>query len=331
MTKIKFLSILNATSLHEGGGLNILNRFKVLKFDKIYFDSRFKNFFINFYLYKLFLEFFFLITSNKNTKITYLSGTPPIFKTSSYILCCFQNSNIFFSEHKNFFDWLFSKDLVRYLFFSFFKNNVDLWVTFSPYAKDLLLKNNIAEYKIKIINIFSVINKKKLVKKKIYDFIYPAVLLPHKNHINLIKALIILANKGLYPKVLLTLNNKEVLKSNFLKTIDKFKLQVTFKYYHNSITRAYRSSWALIYPSLTETFGLPILEAFENHLQIITSDRPYAIQFLQPTLVFDPKNPLDISNKIRKFMINKNTLNKNIVKTNKNNYLSLNESKKIFL
>ena len=331
MSKIKFLSILNATSIHQGGGRSILNEFNKIKFDKVYFDPRLKNRLVNSYLYKLYLEFILLFKSNKNTKIVYLSGTPPIFKSNSYIFCCFQNCNIFFFCHHNLFHWFFSKDFFRYLYFCIFKNNVDLWIVFSDYAKNLLLKNNIKEYKIKLLNLYTPFTKKKKNKKKIFDFIYPASLLPHKNHINLIKALIILANKGLYPKILLTLNKNEILTSGFLKFIDQFKLKVTFKYFHNSINKGYECSKALIYPSLRETVGLPLLEASNNGLYILAANRFYSKQFIKPLYIFDPLNPKNIAHKMRKFLIEKNFLTKTKLINHNINYLTIKKAKKLFL
>ena len=58
--------------------------------------------------------------------------------------------------------------------------------------KCLGLKNKVKEFKIKQLNIFE--NEKHKIRKnnRIYDFIYPATYKPHKNHENLLKALIIL-------------------------------------------------------------------------------------------------------------------------------------------
>ena len=43
-----------------------------------------------------------------------------------------------------------------------------------------------------------------------------------------------------------------------------------------------------IYPSLSESFGLGIIEAIENQCDIIGSDLPYTYAVCKPSLVFDP-------------------------------------------
>jgi hypothetical protein len=311
MNKKKLL-ILNATSLYQDGGLTILKKFLKYNFDKVYFDPRLKNLFTNPFLYKLYLDFYFFFNTGEKTKIIYLSGTPPVIKSKAYIICCFQNSNIFCNQ-SNFFKWLFSKDSVRYIFFSLFKKNVDSWLVFSPLAKFILAENGIQKKNIKLIKIFDFIKSKKKINQKKYDFIYPASILKHKNHLNLILALILLAKKKIYPKVLLTINKKEILNSVFIKLIFKFKLKVTCKYFYNSIDEAYNNSVALIYPSLNETIGIPIIEAYNHDLYILTSNRIYAKQFIKPSLVFDPLDPQDISNKIENFLIKKKLFKKGIL------------------
>jgi hypothetical protein len=297
----KKLLILNATSLHQGGGLAFLKKFLKYNFYKIYYDPRLKHIKTYPFLYKLYLDFYFFFNAKEKTKIIYLSGTPPIIKSKAFIICCFQNANIFFNKKIIPLDWFFSKDAIRYIFFYFFKKNVNKWIVFSPVAKFLLIKNGVRNSKISLLNLINL--KRKFYKnKKKYNFIYPASLLKHKNHLNLILALILLSKKNLYPKILLTIN-KKIEKDNIIfKLIFNFKLKVTFKYFKNSIDKAYRMSEALIYPSLNETIGLPIIEAYNFNLSILASNRAYAKQFIEPNLVFDPLSPEDIANKIEHYL-----------------------------
>ena len=84
-----------------------------------------------------------------------------------------------------------------------------------------------------------------------------------------------------------------------------------------------RQSKCLIYPSINETLGIPIIEAHENGLNIITSNLPYAKQFVTPDYLFDPLSVSSISRAISKYYLKKNVIfkKKNI---NTNHYLSKN-------
>jgi glycosyltransferase involved in cell wall biosynthesis len=333
MRENKIVSILNATSLHKDGGFRVLQIFKKLNFNSIYLDTRLTSSFIPSFIYKLYLDFFFLFQVKENTKILYLSGTPPIVPINAFIFCCFQNENIFYNKKNFFFEWFFSKDVFRYFFFIIFKKNVDLWIVFSPHAKTILLKKSIPEYKIKMINIFNNIKNKKKKYKKKYDFIYPAALMAHKNHRNLINALIILSKKNIYPKILLTLNSNETKISGILQLIRKFKLNIKFKHFtYSKMNYAYNSSHALIYPSLRETIGLPLLEAAYNNLTILASNKQFATQFITPDILFEPTNPNDIAKKIKFFLDRKNKfLSKLITKPLNNDFINFENAKEIFL
>jgi glycosyltransferase involved in cell wall biosynthesis len=55
----------------------------------------------------------------------------------------------------------------------------------------------------------------------------------------------------------------------------------------------YLSSKFLIFPSLTESFGLGLIEAIECGCMVIGADLPYTFEVCEPTLTF---NPLDEQN-----------------------------------
>ena len=52
----------------------------------------------------------------------------------------------------------------------------------------------------------------------------------------------------------------------------------------------YQSAEYLIYPSLSESFGLGIIEAVENGCKVVGADLPYLHEVCDPSIVF---NPLD--------------------------------------
>ena len=150
----------------------------------------------------------------------------------------------------------------------------------------------------------------------------------HKNHKNLILALIILSLINIRPKVLLTLTKDEIKKFKFINLIKKHKLDIVFKRFTNkNMNNAYSNSKVLIYPSLNETVGLPILEAAENNLIIIAAKLPYAYQFVTPNLTFDPLDPQEIANKI-KYALSKNIKSSPLID---NKLLTIKNAKQLFV
>ena len=66
----------------------------------------------------------------------------------------------------------------------------------------------------------------------------------------------------------------------------------------NKFLKKYNQCKALVYPSLNETIGLPIIEAKNRGLFLLCSKKPYSRQFFIPDLEFDPINPENIADKM---------------------------------
>lgn len=136
------------------------------------------------------------------------------------------------------------------------------------------------------------------LKNKQFDYLYVASGDPHKNHERLLEAWSILAQKKFYPSLCITLDpisNKSL--------VDRIEL---LKYEHginivnqpaqfDQISDLYKSSRCLIYPSLFESFGLPLLEAQEFGLDIIATESDYVRDVVDPQETFDPKSSLSIA------------------------------------
>lgn len=141
---------------------------------------------------------------------------------------------------------------------------------------------------------------------KTYDFIYVASGEPHKNHRSLIEAWIILAKKNIYPSLCLTLDplifNK--LLTEIAASIEAHRLNI-FNVGHipkESMYRYYVASGALIYPSLLESFGLPLIEAGNFNLPILASELDYVRDVVVPSETFNPYSPLSIARAVMRYL-----------------------------
>ncbi|MBD0379783.1 glycosyltransferase [Paenibacillus sedimenti] len=75
---------------------------------------------------------------------------------------------------------------------------------------------------------------------------------------------------------------------------------------YESIFKAYKSVDALIFPSLTETLGLPLLEAQEAGLPILAADLPYAREVCGSNAIyFNPRSKTAIMRSIGNFLKNR--------------------------
>lgn len=137
-----------------------------------------------------------------------------------------------------------------------------------------------------------------------FDFIYPASGELHKNHQNLIDAFIILAHDGYFPSLLLTLDEKKF--SEPLKSIqlakEKFSLNIHNMGFlpHGELLELYSSVRCLIYPSLYESFGVPLIEANRAGLSIVAGELDYVRDSIIPDQSFDPSSALSIARAIKR-------------------------------
>jgi len=131
-----------------------------------------------------------------------------------------------------------------------------------------------------------------------YDYLYVASGEPHKNHQRLLHAWILLANRGFRPSLCLTLDTQRdaVLCTWVEKLVKLHGLSVVNNPVPmGQISRLYAQSGALIYPSLFESFGLPLLEARRAGVPIIAAERDYVRDVAAPVVSFDPESTLSIA------------------------------------
>jgi glycosyltransferase involved in cell wall biosynthesis len=138
------------------------------------------------------------------------------------------------------------------------------------------------------------------------DFAYIATGEPYKNHKKLILAWVELSSHGIYPSLCLTVNrNTHPSLCDWIEEISlKYQLKLTNL---GSIPRLevlslYRKTKALIFPSLVESFGLPLVEASQLGLPIIASELDFVRDVVCPKETFDPNSVVSITRAVRRFL-----------------------------
>ena len=64
----------------------------------------------------------------------------------------------------------------------------------------------------------------------------------------------------------------------------------------------YQSCRSLIFPSLRESFGLPLLEASKLNIPILASELDYVYDVCEPEQTFDPSSPQSIARAVTRFL-----------------------------
>jgi glycosyltransferase involved in cell wall biosynthesis len=134
-----------------------------------------------------------------------------------------------------------------------------------------------------------------------HTFFYPSLFQNYKNHGLLVKAFILLAKSRPQINFILEL------------TIDDLLIEVPsnlqVKYYgmisRNETLQKINNATAVIYPSLIESYGMPLAEAIFLKTPIIASDLPYAHELLGDNgIYFNPNSAQSIKDSLDRFLEN---------------------------
>jgi glycosyltransferase involved in cell wall biosynthesis len=135
---------------------------------------------------------------------------------------------------------------------------------------------------------------------------YPAAIRAHKNHGMLIRALRLLRRQAAESMLELVFTGEGRQNPDLLRLVQTEGLtgQVHFLGLISrlDIQALYRHASVVPLPSLHEGYGLPLLEALQNHCPVVCADIPAFRELLEgqddSTLFFDPHDPSSIANAI---------------------------------
>jgi hypothetical protein len=136
-------------------------------------------------------------------------------------------------------------------------------------------------------------------ENKKWDFFYPSDGSHHKNHLRLFSSWRLLANSGNFPSLAVTLDPcqdvallreiKESVKNSAARIVNLGRLN------SSEVAEQYRNSKALIFPSVVESFGLPLVEAANLKLPILAPELDYVREVCEPSQTFDPYSSRSIA------------------------------------
>ncbi|MED4585442.1 glycosyltransferase family 1 protein [Brevibacillus choshinensis] len=222
-------------------------------------------------------------------------------------------------------------DIQHEFFPQFFKPDVLRWrqenykssanccqavLTLSEYSKNSIIqKYRLPEHKVHAIHLDSSVTFPQYFSEEVnrtvrekyrladdYGF-YPANTWYHKNHLNLLKALVVLRQKyDLVIQMVLTGSSQEAHES-VMQYIENNHLDNQVKWVdyvpQEEMPYLYRNAGFLCFPSLFEGFGIPLVEAMRSHIPIVCSNTGSIPEVVGiASLMFDPNIPEDIAEKM---------------------------------
>lgn len=246
---------------------------------------------------------FYLTHRNEFNLVFCFGNIPPFFHCNAEVLTYFHNLLYINNPVSLKLSDKFKLELKKIVLI-FTKNNTSFWIVQSKLIGDKLKsKFNIPSNQIKILPFYDNIQYTNIrINREKGTYIYISNGNPHKNHEKLIEAFSSFYDKYRKGVLLLTVSDEhsEVcgLVSNKIRSgYPIINLGVIDR---KTIQQYCLKSEFLIYPSLTESFGLGIIEAIECGCNVLGADLPYMYEVCEPSLVFDPTKTISIFRAIEK-------------------------------
>jgi glycosyltransferase involved in cell wall biosynthesis len=129
-------------------------------------------------------------------------------------------------------------------------------------------------------------------------------LTPRKNVLGILKAMLTLSPGDRIPLVIVGQGSQKAALQNFVKKHRLEKLVIFVGHISNDqLANFYQLAHALIYPSVYEGFGIPIVESLQNKRPVITSRTSSMPEAGGPgALLIDPNKPEEIGENMRRLL-----------------------------
>ena len=322
--------LIDLTYINSPGGITlskeILKHIFIEKIEskvEILLDKRNNNFFEIKELKKTIINkselkryFFYKKNIKKYKSILCFANVPPPFKTSKKVYIYFHNELLLNSTNVNF---SFYRGLVFLIkkFYIKSRNNDYNWIVQTDHIKYLLAEQ--LKIKRSRIDKHPIYSEKDIVTKKTGSntFVYPSSNNPHKNNKLLLEAFIEAAGKTdqeLELRITIKESDISINKNSYPSNL---KVEYLGIINHNRLLEIYASSKFLIFPSLRESFGLPLIEGIQAGCLIIAPKLNYVNEIIFPAYSFESNNLNDIAQTILEGVNNKNHP-KQLIKVNSN-------------
>lgn len=260
---------------------------------------------------------FYKENQDKFKSIFCFGNVPPPISINQRVVIYFQNDLILSSKKTNIGIKSALLLALKRMYISYKNKKKYYWIVQTTLMKEKLVDTlAIEKDKVEVYPFFEDLSKPGKNPPEKNSFLYVAGPGVHKNHKRLLTSFNKAANESKTSLSLkLTLPNEAFssLKQLLPNPSQNLKLTNLGVLTKEEVLKNYQKTRFCIYPSLKESFGLPLIEAAQLGLEIIASDLPYVHEVVSPLLCFNPYEEEDIAAIILK-AVNLGKTNKTVLK-----------------
>jgi glycosyltransferase involved in cell wall biosynthesis len=240
---------------------------------------------------------------NSFSSVLCFGNLPPFFSLNATVYTYFHNTLLLEVPHTF---SLKGKILLKLKSFilKYYRSNTNFWLVQTEVIKDKILKHKITKNSDNVLLMpfypsFGKLHKETDINNHVFAYISHGN--PQKNHYNLLKAFKRFYDNEKKGILYLTVGSEfPELHIYIHKLIQEGYPIINHGLIdREKIKEIYSKVNYIIYPSLTESFGLSIIEAIENDCKVIGADLPYMHAVCEPSLVFNPNSIDSIYNSFK--------------------------------
>jgi len=243
---------------------------------------------------------FYKKNKNKFKKILCFGNIPPSIRTDAVVYTYFHQK--LFLEIPT--QIAFKQRLIfkfKSAIFTFFKKNTDFWLVQTKAMEESLSKKMNLKSSILKMPFYPELKNSDDVIRNVNSFLYVSSGSEHKNHKNLLEGFKLFYGQNTDGTLHLTVDENFTELNQIINELIKNGYPIVNHGFveRSKIINLYKSCTFVIYPSLSESFGLGIIEALENKCSIIGANLPYTFAVCEPSLVFDPYSSKSICESLK--------------------------------
>lgn len=240
---------------------------------------------------------------------------PPMARVSGTICCYVQNANLVgIIPTSSLRGWVRLRYAVERFIARWFRHKIDRYIVQTPtMAEALSCWYGPGAPPIDVLPFGAAQRARPASPAKLGDnarfagasFIYVSDGSLHKNHPRLFAAWRMLAQQGMFPRLAVTLHPaRDAILDRDVAALaaDGLKVENLGLLSHAKVLDAYRHYSAMIFPSVAESFGIPLLEATQAGLPILAPELDYVRDVCVPAATFDPSSPRSIARAVHRFL-----------------------------
>jgi len=244
---------------------------------------------------------FYKLHRNDYTKVFCFANTPPPVKLQVPVYTYMHNQKLLEApKHK--FKKMFWAQYIKYLFIKRYNNNTNYYIVQTPHMVKELVSVGLKDQQ-HCLSIPFYDNKKYIgggipfAQRPLNEFVFISNPSPQKNYPKLLNAWEYLLQQGHTPTLHVTIDHTAPALLERVRLLNERGTKIVNHVYVDPRELYFNCAY-LIFPSIMESFGLPLIEAADSGMKIIASDLPYVYDVVTPSLTFPPNDPVAIANAV---------------------------------